>query len=84
MRKKIVAAAVLAAGLSAVAAVPYKLGVAGYMFAKGGLDWALTVMHETDCRYLCHKGSKITLEQGNIANTYFAIKGHNAGKQKTN
>jgi sugar phosphate isomerase/epimerase len=55
MRKKIVAAAVLAAGLSAVAAVPYKLGVAGYMFAKGGLDWALTVMHETDCRYLCHK-----------------------------
>lgn len=53
--KKIVFAAVFAAGLSAVAAVPYKLGIAGYMFAKGGLDWALDVLEDIDCRYLCHK-----------------------------
>jgi sugar phosphate isomerase/epimerase len=53
--KKVIFAAVAALGLSAVAAVPYKLGIAGYMFAKGGLDWALDVLEQIDSRYLCHK-----------------------------
>jgi sugar phosphate isomerase/epimerase len=53
--KKLVVAAMLAAGLSAAAAVPYKLGVAGYMFARGGMPWTLEVLQEINCRYLCHK-----------------------------
>lgn len=54
--KKIVAlsAAALCAA-SALAAVPYRLGIAGYTFTRAGLDKGLAVMKAIDCHYLCHK-----------------------------
>ena len=55
MKKSILFAVCMAAAVAAEAAVPYKLGVAGYMFARGGIDWAFDVLKSTDCHYLCHK-----------------------------
>ena len=40
---------------TAFAAVPFKLGVAGYTFCKEGLDQGLSILQKIDCHYLCHK-----------------------------
>ena len=53
--KKIFFAAVLSAVLGSFAAVPFKIGIAGYTFYKKSLDESLTIMRKIDCRYLCHK-----------------------------
>ena len=47
--------AFFAAALSASAAVPYKLGIAGFTFSKQNLDKALSTMKKIDCHYLCIK-----------------------------
>ena len=53
--KKIIFAAALSAVLGSFAAVPFKIGIAGYTFYKKSLDESLTIMRKIDCRYLCHK-----------------------------
>jgi len=45
----------VAGGLGAFAAVPFKLGIAGYSFCEEKLDRGLAIMQRIDCHYLCHK-----------------------------
>ncbi|MBR1920805.1 MAG: DUF1080 domain-containing protein [Kiritimatiellae bacterium] len=54
MNKLVFLGAALAAG-AASAAVPLKLGVAGYTFHKRTLDDALAIMQKADVHYLCVK-----------------------------
>lgn len=53
--KKIISLSVLALAVSATAAVPFKIGVAGFSFHKKTLDEALAILKRIDCHYLCHK-----------------------------
>ncbi len=53
--KKILFAAAAVASIGAFAAVPLKLGVAGYTFHKRSLDDALAIMQKADVHYLCVK-----------------------------
>ena len=53
--KKILLAAAAVASLGAFAAVPFRLGVAGYTFHKRTLDDALSIMQKADVHYLCVK-----------------------------
>ena len=53
--KKILFALFAAASIGAFAAVPFKLGVAGYTFNKRTLDDALAIMQKADVHYLCVK-----------------------------
>ena len=53
--KKILFAIFAAASIGAFAAVPFKLGVAGYTFNKLSLDEALAIMQKADVHYLCVK-----------------------------
>ena len=53
--KKILLAAAAVASLGAFAAVPFKLGVAGFTFHKRTLDDALSIMQKADVHYLCVK-----------------------------
>ena len=53
--KKIVFSAVVVAMTAAGAAVPFKLGVAGYTFNKRTIDDALEIMKKADAHYLCVK-----------------------------
>ena len=43
------------ASIAVHAAVPFKIGIAGYTFNKKSLDESLKIMQKIDCRYLCHK-----------------------------
>ena len=53
--KKMLLAAAAVASLGAFAAVPFKLGVAGFTFHKRTLDDALSIMQKADVHYLCVK-----------------------------
>ena len=53
--KKILFAAAAVVSLGAFAAVPFRLGVAGYTFHKRTLDDALSIMQKADVHYLCVK-----------------------------
>ena len=53
--KKIVFGAVLVTSMAASAAVPFRLGVAGYTFNKRTIDDALAIMQKADVHYLCVK-----------------------------
>ena len=53
--KKLVLGVACFAALAASAAVPLKLGVAGYTFNKRTLDDALEIMKRADVHYLCVK-----------------------------
>ena len=55
MKKTSVAVTVLLAALCAGAAVPFRLGVAGFSFHKRTLDDALAIMRKADVHYLCVK-----------------------------
>ena len=52
---RIVFASALAVAGAASAAVPFKLGVAGYTFNRRSLDDALAIMRKADVHYLCVK-----------------------------
>ena len=52
MKKTSVAVTVLLAALCAGAAVPFRLGVAGFSFHKRTLDDALAIMRKADVHYL--------------------------------
>ncbi|MBO7207498.1 MAG: hypothetical protein J6W10_07785, partial [Kiritimatiellae bacterium] len=54
MKKSILAFASVVA-FAVHAAVPFKIGIAGYTFYKKSLDESLMIMRKIDCRYLCHK-----------------------------
>ena len=53
--KKILFALAALASIGAFAAVPFKLGVAGYTFHKRTLDDTLAIMQKADVHYLCVK-----------------------------
>ena len=53
--KKTLTLAFAATALAASAAVPFKIGMAGYTFCKQTLDQALATMQKIDCHWLCHK-----------------------------
>ena len=53
--KKILVAIVAMASIGAFAAVPFKIGVAGYTFNKRTIDDALAIMQKADVHYLCVK-----------------------------
>ena len=53
--KKVVFGAVLVAAVSASAAVPFRLGVAGFTFHRRTIDDALAIMQKADVHYLCVK-----------------------------
>lgn len=53
--KKLVFMCVASVSMSVFAAVPFKLGVAGYTFHKRTLDDALAIMQKADVHYLCVK-----------------------------
>ena len=53
--KQTVFCAVVFAAIAAGAAVPFKIGVAGYTFHKRTLDDALAIMQKADVHYLCVK-----------------------------
>ena len=53
--KKIIFAVVAMASIGAFAAVPFKIGVAGYTFHKRTLDETLDIMKKADVHYLCVK-----------------------------
>ena len=53
--KKAFLLAVALAALGSFAAVPFKVGIAGYTFNKKSLDESLKIMQKIDCHYLCHK-----------------------------
>ena len=53
--KKSIFALALMSSLLAYAAVPFRLGVAGYTFHKRTLDDALAIMQKADVHYLCVK-----------------------------
>ena len=55
MKKIALALAVASVALAVSAAVPYKLGIAGYTFCKKNLDESLAIMKAIDCHYLCIK-----------------------------
>ena len=53
--KKLLFALSASVSLGAFAAVPFKIGVAGYTFHKRTLDDALDIMQKADVHYLCVK-----------------------------
>lgn len=53
--RKIAAAVAAVFAVAAHAAVPFKIGIAGFSFYKQDLDSALATMRKIDCHYLCHK-----------------------------
>ena len=53
--KKTIFVCACATALAASAAVPFKIGIAGYTFYKKSLDETLQIMAKIDCKYLCHK-----------------------------
>ena len=64
MKTKLLAAAFAAASLAVSAAVPFKLGIAGFTFSKQSLDKALATMKKIDCRYLCIKNQHCDYTKG--------------------
>jgi sugar phosphate isomerase/epimerase len=53
--KHVMTLAAAAASLAASAAVPFKIGVAGYTFCRRTIDDALAIMEKADVHYLCVK-----------------------------
>jgi len=62
--KKLIAIACATVSVAAVAAVPYKLGIAGFTFSKQGTDKALATMKKIDCHYLCIKNQHCDYNKG--------------------
>ena len=62
--KKLIMCSLFAVSLSAAAAVPYKLGMAGFTFSKQSLDKALDTMKKIDCHYLCIKNQHCNYNKG--------------------
>jgi sugar phosphate isomerase/epimerase len=65
--KHLTLCSLFAASLSAVAAVPYKLGIAGYTFSRQDADKSLATMKKIDCRYLCIKNQHCDYNKGAAA-----------------
>ena len=55
MNKLLVTCSLFSAACSLSAAVPFKIGIAGFTFCKEGLDKGLSIMQKIDCHSLCHK-----------------------------
>ncbi|MBO7720801.1 MAG: DUF1080 domain-containing protein [Kiritimatiellae bacterium] len=79
--KKMVMAAAVAAAMAAAAEVPFKLGVAGYSFAKKDIDSALAIMQAVDVHYLCVKNFHLKLDASDEEIAAFKAKLAAAGVQ---
>ena len=82
LSKFVLLAAVAAVSGSAVAAAPYRLGIAGWSFHQSGddrLGRALEVMREIDCHYLCHKDFFLPYDADQAAIDAYAAKLSAAG-----
>lgn len=64
---------------SSFAAVPFKLGIAGYTFLKTPLDKSLATMKAIDCHYLCIKDFHLAYEPDAAAIASFKAKCADAG-----
>ena len=60
--KKILFAVVAMASLGAFAAVPFKIGIAGFTFHKKNIDQAIAAMKELDLHSLCVKDFHLKLD----------------------
>lgn len=68
-----------ALSLSASAAVPFKIGLAGFSFWKTPLDKALETMKTIDCHYLCVKDFFLPLDADDAKIADFRAKCKAAG-----
>ena len=55
MKRLLTALTVLGLASVASAAVPYKLGIAGWSYYRTPFKWALGITEAAGCHYLCHK-----------------------------
>ena len=62
MKRLMTAGLLVAFGLSAVAAAPFKIGMAGFSFWKTPLDEALATMKTINCHHLCIKDYFLPLD----------------------
>ncbi len=53
--KKLLITLVAGLAFTAIAEVPFNIGIAGYTFHRKSLDETLSIMKKIDCHYLCHK-----------------------------
>ena len=60
--KKILFAAAAVASISAFAAVPFKIGIAGFTFYKKNIDQTIAAMKELDLHSLCVKDFHLKLD----------------------
>ena len=67
------------AGLSASAAAPFKIGMAGFSFWKTPLDKSLETMKAIDCHYLCVKDFHLPLNADDAKIAAFRTKCKAAG-----
>lgn len=78
MKNIILTCSLFAAG-SLCAAVPFRIGIAGYTFCKEGLDKGLSIMRQIDCRSLCHKDFFISYDASDAEIAAFKEKLAKAG-----
>ena len=79
MKKTVLASSLLVAAGSLCAAVPFKIGIAGFTFHKEGLDKGLSIMQKIDCHSLCHKDFFISYDASDAEIAAFKEKLAKAG-----
>lgn len=83
MTKLTLACSLLTVGGSLFAAVPFKIGIAGYTFHSAKLDKGLEIMRKIDCHYLCHKDFFIPYDASDAEIAAFKEKLAKAGVECT-
>ena len=83
MMKLTLACSLLTVGGSLFAAVPFKIGIAGYTFHGAKLDKGLEIMRKIDCHYLCHKDFFIPYDASDAEIAAFKEKLAKAGVECT-
>ena len=79
MKRLLTAGLLVAFGLSAVAAAPFKIGMAGFSFWKTPIDEALATMKTINCHHLCIKDYFLPLDADDAQIADFRAKCKAAG-----
>ena len=79
MKRLLTAGLLVAFGLSAMAAAPFKIGMAGFSFWKTPLDEALATMKTINCHHLCIKDYFLPLDADDAQIADFRAKCKAAG-----